>query len=342
MFVDYVVIQVIAGTGGSGAEAFRREMGVPRGGPSGGDGGRGGHVYLHGDKQLSTLLDYQYQHLYRAERGEHGQGKSRTGRDGADLVLRVPIGTVIRDADTGELLGEIIEDGQQLLVAQGGRGGRGNEAFATSTRQAPTYWEPGAEGEERRIALELKLIADVGLVGKPNAGKSTLLAAISKATPKIADYPFTTLAPNLGVVQLAGLRTFVVADIPGIIEGAHEGRGLGLRFLRHIERTRTLAILVGADSEDAQSDYELLVSELRSYSEELAIKPHCVVITKSDILPPEADAPRIAAPGAWGQFVISAVARRGLDELLEGLWARVRQEMAAEEVYDELEEEYRP
>jgi GTP-binding protein len=342
MFVDYAVINAIAGTGGSGAEAFRREMGVPRGGPSGGDGGRGGHVYLRGDKQLATLLDYQYQHMYRAERGEHGQGKSRTGRDGEDLVLRVPIGTVIRDADSGELIGEIIEDGQDLLAAKGGRGGRGNEAFATSTRQAPTYWEPGAEGEQRRIALELKLIADVGLVGKPNAGKSTLLASISKATPKIADYPFTTLSPNLGVVQLSAHRTFVVADIPGIIEGAHEGRGLGLRFLRHIERTRTLAILVGADSDDAQSEYELLMAELGSYSETLALKPHCVVITKSDILPPDDEPPRIHAPTAWGQYVISAVARRGLDELLEDLWSRVRQEVESEEVYDELEEEYRP
>jgi GTP-binding protein len=342
MFVDYAVIVAIAGTGGSGAEAFRREMGVPRGGPSGGDGGRGGHVYLRGDRQLATLLDYQYQHMYRAERGEHGQGKSRTGRDGADLVLRVPVGTVIRDADSGELIGEIIEDGQDLLIAKGGRGGRGNEAFATSTRQAPTYWEPGAEGEERRIALELKLIADVGLVGKPNAGKSTLLASISKATPKIADYPFTTLSPNLGVVQLSAHRTFVVADIPGIIEGAHEGRGLGLRFLRHIERTRTLAILIGADSDDAQAEYELLIAELRSYSETLAVKPHCVVVTKSDILPLDANPPRINAPTAWGQYVISAVARRGLEQLLEDLWSRVRREIESEEVYDELEEEYRP
>jgi GTP-binding protein len=342
MFVDYAVVNVIAGTGGSGAEAFRREMGVPRGGPSGGNGGRGGDVFVRGDKQLSTLLDYQYQHLYKAERGEHGQGKSRFGKDSDDLVLRVPIGTVVKDADTNELIGEIFEDGQLLLVAKGGRGGRGNEAFATPTRQAPTHWEPGEEGQERRIALELKLIADVGLVGKPNAGKSTFLAAVSKATPKIADYPFTTLAPNLGVVQLSGHRTFVVADIPGIIEGAHEGKGLGLRFLRHIERTRTLAITIPADTEDAQAEYELLMSELRSYSEELARKPHCVVITKTDLLPPDMSPPVIEAPEAWGQFVVSAVARRGLDQLLEDLWTRIRHEIDAEHVYDELEEEYRP
>lgn len=343
MFVDYAIITVEAGTGGSGAEAFRREMGVPRGGPSGGNGGRGGDVVLRGDRQLSTLLDYQYQHMYRAERGEHGQGKSRFGKDGADLVLRVPIGTVIKDADSGEVIGEIIEDGQELVVAKGGRGGRGNEAFATSTRQAPTYWEPGAEGEARKIALELKLIADVGLVGKPNAGKSTFLASISKATPKIADYPFTTLTPNLGVVQLSGHRTFVVADIPGIIEGAHEGKGLGLRFLRHIERTRTLAILIPADSEDPQAEYELLRSELAAHSEELANKPHCVIITKADILPPDEPQPRIDAPDAWGQYVISSVAQRGLEPLLEDLWRRVRAAIEEEEYeYDELEEEFRP
>lgn len=342
MFVDYAVVNVIAGTGGSGAEAFRREMGVPRGGPSGGNGGRGGDVFLVADKQLATLLDFQYQNLYKAERGEHGQGKSRFGRDAEDLYLRVPIGTVVKDADTGEVIGEMIEDGQKMLVAKGGRGGRGNEAFATATRQAPTHWEPGEEGQERRIALELKLIADVGLVGKPNAGKSTFLASISKATPKVADYPFTTLSPNLGVVPLSDHRTFVVADIPGIIEGAHEGKGLGLRFLRHIERTRTLAIMIPADSEDVQAEYELLMSELRSYSEELAKKPHIVLITKSDILGPDDEAPHVDAPEAWGQYVISSVAHRGLDKLLEDLWTRTREEIAAETEYDELEEEYRP
>lgn len=342
MFVDYAVINVIAGTGGSGAEAFRREMGVPRGGPSGGNGGRGGDVFLVADKQLATLLDFQYQNLYKAERGEHGQGKSRFGSDADDLYLRVPIGTVVKDANTGEVIGEMIEEGQKMLVAKGGRGGRGNEAFATATRQAPTHWEPGEEGQERKIALELKLIADVGLVGKPNAGKSTFLASISKATPKVADYPFTTLSPNLGVVPLSDHRTFVVADIPGIIEGAHEGKGLGLRFLRHIERTRTLAIMIPADSEDVQAEYELLMSELRSYSEELAQKPHIVLITKSDILGPDDEPPRVDAPEAWGQYVISSVAHRGLDKLLEDLWTRTREEIAAETEYDELEEEYRP
>jgi GTPase len=327
MFVDYTVINVVAGTGGSGAEAFRREMGVPRGGPSGGDGGRGGHVILRADNQLATLLDFRYQQHYKAERGQHGQGKDRTGKDGADLVLRVPIGTVVRDADTAEVVGELLEHGEELLVAKGGRGGRGNAAFATATRQAPTYWEPGEEGIERRIALELKLIADVGLVGQPNAGKSTLLAAISAATPKIADYPFTTLTPNLGVVPLSGSRSFVLADIPGIIEGAHEGKGLGLRFLRHIERTRTLAFLIPLDAEDAQAEFDLLRAEISSYSEELSEKPHCVIFTKADILPSGEPSPELDAPDAWGVFTISAVAQRGLQELSEAIWARVQKEL---------------
>lgn len=338
MFVDHVVINVYAGAGGSGAEAFRREKGVPRGGPSGGDGGNGGDVIVCADAQLSTLLDYRYQTTYRAERGQHGQGSRKTGRAGSDLILRVPPGTVVTDEDTGEVIGELVEDRQELLIARGGRGGRGNAAFATSTHRAPREWEPGQEGEARPIALELKLIADVGLVGKPNAGKSTLLAAISAARPKVAEYPFTTLEPNLGVVQLSGLRTFVVADIPGIIEGAHEGRGLGLRFLRHIERTRTLALLVPVDAEDAQAEYRALREEVLSYSAELAAKPFCVVLSKTDLLGPEEEPPRVEAPEAWGQFAISAVAGRGLKDLLEALWVRVREaveEAAEQEPYPE-------
>jgi GTPase len=340
MFVDYTEISVAGGTGGSGAEAFRREMGVAFGGPSGGDGGRGGSVILRADPQLWTLLDFRYQQHYRAERGQHGQGKNRTGKDGEDLVLRVPVGTVVRDAETGDVMAELTDDGQEMVVAQGGRGGRGNARFATATRQAPRYWEPGGEGEERKIALELKLIADVGLVGQPNAGKSTFLAAVSAATPKIADYPFTTLSPNLGVVSLTGTRTFVVADIPGIIEGAHEGKGLGHRFLRHIERTRTLAYLIPLDAEDVQAEYDLLRAELRQYSDELADKPHCVILSKSDVLAPDEEPPRVEAPDAWGQFVMSAVAHRGLPELLEALWSRVRQQVEAEQF--DGPEQYQP
>jgi GTP-binding protein len=324
MFVDYAEIELVAGTGGSGAEAWRREMGVPRGGPAGGTGGRGGSIILKADKQLATLLDYRYQNLYKAQRGQHGMGYNRFGKDGEDMVLKVPLGTVVKDAETGEIVGELVEDGAELVGAQGGRGGRGNSEFATATNQAPTYWEHGVEGEHRKLILELKLIADIGLVGQPNAGKSTLLASISAATPKIADYPFTTLSPNLGVVQLSGHRTFVMADIPGIIEGAHEGKGLGLRFLRHIERTRTLAFLIPADALDVQAEYELLLQELRSYSPDLAEKPHCIVLTKTDMLPPEWELPSVNAPGAWGQFAISAVSRQGLNDLLEGLWRELR------------------
>ena len=248
MFIDRVVVRVEAGTGGSGASSFRREKFVPMGGPDGGDGGRGGDVVVRGDRNLATLLDFTYRDFWRAERGGHGSGANRTGASGADVLLPVPPGTVVRDADTQELLGEILDDGQELTVARGGRGGRGNAKFASATHQAPREWEPGEEGAQRALELELKLIADVGLVGQPNAGKSTLLSVISAARPKIADYPFTTLAPNLGVVQLSDHRTFVVADIPGIIEGAHEGRGLGLQFLRHIERTRVLAFLIPIDA----------------------------------------------------------------------------------------------
>jgi GTPase len=244
VFIDRVVVHVEAGTGGSGATSFRREFRVPMGGPDGGDGGRGGDVIVTADSNLSTLLDYTYRDRWVAERGEHGMGSNKTGRSGGDVVLPVPPGTVIRDAGTGEAIGELLEHGDSVVVARGGRGGRGNAFFATATNQAPREWQPGEEGERRRIELELKLIADVGLVGQPNAGKSTLLSVISAARPKIGDYPFTTLAPNLGVVQLSDHRTFVVADIPGIIEGAHEGRGLGHQFLRHIERTRLLACLV--------------------------------------------------------------------------------------------------
>jgi GTP-binding protein len=331
MFVDEVTINVYAGTGGSGAEAFRREKFVPRGGPSGGDGGKGGDVLLRADAQLSTLLDYRYQEHYRAERGQHGEGKNRTGRSGEDLVLRVPPGTYVYDADSGDGLGELLEDGDELVVAKGGRGGRGNAAFATPTNRAPREWEPGESGDERRLRLELKLIAHLGLVGFPNAGKSTLLSAISAARPKVADYPFTTLQPNLGVVQLSGGRSFVVADIPGIIEGAHEGKGLGLRFLRHIERTRLLAFLVPVDTEDPAEELRVLRAELAEYSEALAEKPFCLVLSKADLLGP-GDEPEVpSTPDAWGTFVVSAVSGRGIDGWKEAMWDRVRTEVEEEE-----------
>ncbi|MDQ3696947.1 MAG: GTPase ObgE [Gemmatimonadota bacterium] len=319
MFIDSAVIRVEAGTGGSGASSFRREKFVPMGGPDGGDGGRGGDVIVRGDINLATLLDYTYRDRWVADRGEHGMGANKTGRSGSDVVLPVPPGTVVRDAKTREMLGEVLEDGQDVVVARGGRGGRGNAFFATSTRQAPRGWQPGEEGEARTLELELKLIADVGLVGQPNAGKSTLLSVVSAARPKIADYPFTTLSPNLGVVQLSDHRTFVVADIPGIIEGAHEGRGLGLQFLRHIERTRILAFLVPIDAMDWQDEYDGLRTEVRSYSEELAEKPHCVIFSKMDILG-EDEAPPLTAPSALGVFAISSATRSGVDALVDALW----------------------
>ena len=322
MFIDRVTVTVEAGTGGSGASSFRREFRVPLGGPDGGDGGRGGDIYLEADQNLATLLDYTYRDRWVADRGEHGMGANKTGRSGTDVTLPVPPGTVIVDATTAERLGEVLEHGQRLLIAKGGRGGKGNAFFATSTHQSPREWQPGEEGERRTLILELKLIADVGLVGQPNAGKSTLLSVISAARPKIADYPFTTLSPNLGVVQLTDHRTFVVADIPGIIEGAHEGRGLGLQFLRHIERTRLLAFLVPIDALDLQAEYDGLRAEVAAYSSDLAGRPHCVVLTKMDLWGPD-PAPTLTAPEAFGIYPISAAARTGLDVLLAAWWQQL-------------------
>ncbi len=322
MFVDRVLVNVAAGTGGSGNSSFRREKFVPMGGPDGGDGGRGGDVFVRADRNLTTLLDYTYRDTWKAERGQHGEGSNRTGRSGEDVILPVPPGTIIRDGETQELLGEVMDDGDTVLVAKGGRGGKGNAFFVTATHQSPREWQPGEEGETRRLELELRLIADVGLVGQPNAGKSTLLSVISAARPKIAAYPFTTLSPNLGVVPLSDHRSFVVADIPGIIEGAHEGKGLGLQFLRHIERTRLLAFLLPIDAEDYQAELDQLRHEIASYSAELAAKPYCVVFSKLDLLG-EHYIPDIEAPGAFGTFAISAPGRMGLDTLLDAWWSQL-------------------
>jgi GTP-binding protein len=322
MFIDRVVVNVKAGDGGSGMTSFRREKFVPLGGPDGGDGGRGGDVIVVGDNNLATLLDYTYRDSWAATAGDHGSGSNRSGKAGTDVILPVPVGTVVRDLDTAEFLGEILENGDRIVVAKGGRGGKGNSHFVTATHQSPREYQPGEDGEARTLELELKLIADVGLVGQPNAGKSTLLSVISAARPKIGDYPFTTLSPNLGVVQLSDGRTFVVADLPGIIEGAHEGKGLGLQFLRHIERTRVLAFLIPIDAMDWQEEYDQLRREIESYSAELAQKPHCVVFTKMDLFANE-PAPPIDAPDAFGVFAISAAGREGLEPLLSAWWSRV-------------------
>jgi len=286
MFIDEARIRVKAGDGGNGCVAFRREKYVPRGGPSGGDGGRGGDVILVASEHYNTLLHFRFNPEHKAERGRHGEGNNRTGRDGASIELPVPVGTLVFDEETGELLYDFTRAGDRFVVARGGRGGRGNARFATSTHQTPTEHEPGFPGEERRLRLELKLLADVGLVGFPNAGKSTLISRISAARPKIADYPFTTLEPHLGVVDAGEDRTFVVADIPGLIEGAHLGHGLGTRFLRHIERTRLLVHLVDvseASGRDPVQDFHVVMRELESYSAELAAKPMIVAASKIDI-----------------------------------------------------------
>jgi GTP-binding protein len=333
MFIDRAVVHVVGGAGGAGASSFRREKFVPKGGPDGGDGGSGASVYVRADANLATLLDYRYRRHWNAERGQHGKGKNMTGKSAADLFLPVPPGTEVRDAATGELLGEVLHAGDTLLVASGGRGGRGNARFATPTHRSPREWEPGEYGTERQLELLLKLIADVGLLGEPNAGKSTLLSVISAARPKIADYPFTTLEPHLGVVGLSDDRTFVVADIPGIIEGAHAGKGLGLKFLQHVERTRLIAVLVPVDSPDPQATYELLRREAGAFSPELAEKPHLVVLTKLDLLPaPRSDLPHIRSVGGAPVVAISAVTGEGVPRLLETLWQALRAGVATSPV----------
>jgi GTP-binding protein len=282
MFVDYVKIEVKAGQGGSGCVSFRREKHVPRGGPDGGDGGKGGDIKVRAERNIHTLLDFRYKKIYKSKYGVHGQGSGKHGKGAPDLVIKLPVGTLIRDVSSGEVICDLVEDGQEFVVAHGGRGGKGNARFVTSTNRAPRDWEVGHPGEEKILELELKLLADIGLVGLPNAGKSTLLSVISAAKPKIADYPFTTLQPNLGIVKYREYHSFVVADIPGLIEGAHEGKGLGHRFLRHIERTRALAYLIDINSEDPLRIFNTLYTELRSFSDIMVKKPFIVVLTKND------------------------------------------------------------
>ncbi len=284
MFVDFARVHVKAGRGGNGCCSFRREKNVPLGGPDGGHGGDGGHIILRVDQSKRTLLDFQFQHLYRAKNGMNGQGKDMHGRNASDLVIGVPSGTIVKDRETGAVISDMVAEDQTLVIARGGNGGRGNSAFTTSTNRAPRRWEEGQPGEERLLELELKLIADVGLVGHPNAGKSTLLSRLSAVRPKIADYPFTTLEPNLGIVKLGEYDRFVLADIPGLIEGAHEGRGLGHQFLRHIERTRILVFLLDASQPNPIQDYEVLVNELRQFNPVLLSRPALVVYSKLDLI----------------------------------------------------------
>lgn len=323
-FVDYVKVQVTSGKGGPGSRHMRREKYIPKGGPDGGDGGRGGHVIIRADKNLWTLYHLKFKRHFRAEHGSSGSKQTSTGADGADVYIDVPLGTVVRDKETEEILFELTEDGEEKIVLKGGRGGMGNAHFKTATNQTPRYAQPGEEGEEKDIILELKILADVGLVGFPNAGKSTLLSVITAAKPKIANYEFTTLKPNLGIVQYRDFQTFVVADIPGIIEGAAEGKGIGHRFLRHIERNSTLLFLIPADAPDIKEQYDILVDELRRYNPQLLDKERLVTISKSDMLDDELKAEMKVLLDK--EFVgipylfISSVTQQGITELKDKLW----------------------
>ncbi|WP_456437589.1 GTPase ObgE [Desulfurobacterium sp.] len=335
-FIDRAKIYVKGGDGGNGCVAFRREKFVPKGGPAGGDGGRGGSVILVADSGMHTLLDFKYKRHFKAERGRHGEGNKRTGKSGKDLIIKVPVGTVVKDAETGEIIGDLTKVGEKLVVARGGKGGRGNAAFATPTRQAPDFAEPGEPGEERWIELELKLIADVGLIGFPNAGKSTFLSRITAAKPEIADYPFTTVRPILGVAKVDNF-SFVVADIPGLIEGAHAGKGLGHEFLRHVERTKLLLHLIDLSdlTREPEEAFEKINKELKLYSPKLSEKPQIVVGTKIDAVTDKSKiekAKRYFESKGYPFFAISSVTGEGVTELLRFVSEKVKEQKKEKEI----------
>jgi len=331
-FVDHVKIYFQSGKGGDGCLSWRREKHVPRGGPNGGDGGHGGSVILRGNAQLWTLLDLKYRKHIKAKAGEQGMGDRKRGKNGPDEVLEVPLGTVVRNAETDEWLGEIVTDGQELVLVPGGQGGLGNWHFRSSTNQAPDKTTPGEPGSELTAILELKLLADVGLVGFPNAGKSTLLATVTAAKPAIADYPFTTLVPNLGIVKVSDYQSFVMADIPGIIEGAHAGKGLGTRFLRHIERNPVLVFVIPAEAQDVAAHYRILTFELEAYDPELMHRDRLLVLSKLDLLSEEElQALRQTYPKDHPVWEISAVQQKGTDALVYALWDKLKREDAADE-----------
>ena len=315
-FVDYVKIKVIPGKGGDGIIAFRREKFVPKGGPAGGNGGRGGSIILKVDTQLHTLQDIRYHRIYKANRGKHGEGSLRHGKKGEDITVKVPAGTIVKDLHNGEVVADLQVNGESIVVAQGGRGGRGNAEFVTPTHQAPREFEYGREGRERELELELKVLADVGLVGFPNAGKSTLLSRVSRAKPKIADYPFTTLTPNLGIVKSGAYSSFVMADIPGLIEGTHEGKGLGIQFLKHVERCSVLLFLVDANDEDPAESYRLLFEEVKKYSPGLIQRKRILAVTKMDSM---VGVPKMATFEPVDLFPISSVSGEGLEDLIKAL-----------------------
>lgn len=323
-FIDQIKIECRSGKGGAGSRHMRREKYIPKGGPDGGDGGRGGHIILRGDPQLWTLLHLRYTKHVIAMDGESGSRNQSSGKMGEDRIIEVPLGTVAKDPVTGEVFCEITRPGQEVVLLEGGRGGLGNQHFHSATFQTPRFAQPGEPGMEQSFVLELKVLADVGLVGFPNAGKSTLLSVVSAARPKIADYPFTTLVPNLGIVPYRDNKSFVMADIPGIIEGAHEGKGIGLRFLRHIERNSVLLFMVAADSPDIKAEYKVLLNELAQYSPELLDKDRLLAVTKSDLLDEELiTALRKELPGDVEHVFISSVANQGLDRLKDMIWSKI-------------------
>ncbi len=334
MLIDIAKIHCQAGKGGAGCISFRREKYVPKGGPDGGDGGKGGDVWLVVDPHVRTLLDCRERPHYKALAGRPGSGNNSTGRNGEDLMIHVPAGTVVKDAETGETVADLLRAGDRFCAAKGGRGGRGNARFASPTQQAPRRADPGEAGTECTVELELKLIADIGLVGLPNAGKSTLLSRISRARPKIADYPFTTLEPNLGIVALEDHRTFVVADLPGLIEGAHEGKGLGLQFLRHVERTSVLLFLIDASTEQPAETLALLEREIEGYSAALIEKPRMVVLSKADLLPAEEHATAAERLGIPEARVMSAHSGEGVKDVLELLWRMLPPPPGADDAKD--------
>jgi GTP-binding protein len=334
MLIDNAKIRIKSGGGGNGSVSFRREKFVPKGGPNGGDGGKGGNVIFEADNSLSTLIDFRYKRIYNAENGHAGMGGDKTGKDGKDIIIRVPRGSIIKDYKTGKILADLTEDRQTFVAVKGGKGGRGNAHFATSTNQTPRFAEPGIKGIEMEIEIELKLIADVGLVGLPNAGKSTLISKISAAKPKIADYPFTTLQPNLGIVKYKDFQSFVVADIPGLIEGAHTGKGLGIRFLKHIERTKILVFLIDStlisEKENKTEDYDTLINELKSFDKILLDKPRIIAFTKIDAI--TEDQKKALNKIKFGKtkakipvIKISAVSGENLEKLINEIWFQLQQ-----------------
>lgn len=332
MFIDYAVIEIQSGKGGDGAVAFRREKFVPKGGPSGGNGGKGGNILFEANQNLNTLLDFKYKRKYKAGNGENGGTSLKDGKNGKDIIIKVPVGTMIKDFDTNKLICDLNKPAQKTIIANGGKGGKGNSKFATPTNQTPRNAESGKPGESKKVILELKLIADVGLVGFPNAGKSTLISKVSSASPKIADYPFTTLEPNLGIVKYKDFKSFTVADIPGIIEGAHKGKGLGHQFLRHIERTRIILFMIDITSENYQDDYDVLYNELKEYSSKLVKKEILISFSKADLLDKKglAEVSKFRFKNSKTiPHIFSSVSGFGINELLDSFWKTL------EEINDE-------